>query len=155
MRLPILISLCLFTAGFAAPADDAIPPIVRAGFEAFTAKGAEGAWDAWGLDGSQRSVGSKEQFGAADKEKFISAASLMTSAYGKPLGFELIRSYELGSSYRTLYVLWRFEKKPVFCMFVCYRSQQEWKILNFFFSSDPRAFLPEELSGMLPPPPAK
>ena len=133
--------LVIASTSLARAADD-LPPIVSAGFDAYSAKGADEAWRAWGLEGAQKGIGQKGELGAEDKAKFLAMP------YGKPLGYEVIRKFDVSSSYQTVYVLWRFEPRPLFCMFVCYRGREEWKILNFFVSSDPRELLPESISGM-------
>lgn len=129
-------------------ADENLPPVIRAGFDAYAAKGAEEAWNAWGLESTQAGIGQKGELVAQDKAKFLAMASDTAKAYGRPLGYELIRRFEVSASYQTVYVLWRFDRRPLFCMFVCYRARDEWKILNFFAGSDPREFLPESVSGM-------
>lgn len=138
----------LATTAYAA---EDIPAIVRAGFEAYSAKGAEAAWNAWRIEGAQKGIGQKEQWTSEDKAKFVSTVSEAEKSYGRSLGFEVIRSFEAAASYKTVYVLWRFERKPLFCMFVCYRAQDDWRVLNFFMSSDPRAILPAAISGMPEP----
>jgi hypothetical protein len=129
-------------------AQDDLPPIVRAGFDAYAAKGAEEAWHAWGLEGAQKGIGQKGDMGAEEKTKFLAMLADAAKTYGKPLGYELIRRFDVSASYQTVYVLWRFERRPLFCMFICYRVRDKWRILNFFSGSDPREFLPESVSGM-------
>jgi hypothetical protein len=146
MKLVITIFVFAFTSF--ARAEEDLPSIVRAGFDAYSAKGAEEAWRAWGLEGAQKSIGQKGEFGAEDKVKFLAMLSDTAGTYGKPLGYELIRRFDVSASYQTVYVLWRFERRPLFCMFVCYHAREDWKILNFFAGSDPREFLPESVSGM-------
>jgi hypothetical protein len=151
MRIGKFTLISALVATSALSADDGVPPIIKAGFEAYATKGPEAAWIAWGLEGSQKFIGAKEQVTAEDKAKFIDELSHADASYGKQIGFELIHSYDLGLSYKTVHVLWRFERKPLFCIFFCYRDRQTWKILNFFFGSDPRQYLPESLTGMPTP----
>jgi hypothetical protein len=148
MRIAKFSLISALVATSALSADDGLPPIIKTGFDAYAAKGPEAAWTAWGLDGTQKFIGAKETITAEDKAKFIAELSHADASFGKQIGFELIRSYDLGPSYKTVHVLWRFEKRPLFCMFVCYRDRQTWKILNFFFGSDPRPYLPESVTGM-------
>jgi hypothetical protein len=151
MRVPIFTLICTLISTSAFAADESIPPIIKAGFEAYAAKGAEAAWTTWNLADSQKSIGGKEQLTAEDKARFVATLTDAAKDYGKPLGFELVRSYDISLSYKTLFFVWRFEKKPLFCMFVCYRDQHTWKILNFFLTSDPREYLSESVSGMPTP----
>ena len=146
-----LTALLLFATGCICAAEDDFPAVVRAGFDAYSAKGAEAAWTAWGLEGGQKAIGQAAQWTAEDKVKFVATLSDATKTYGKMLGYELIRTFDVAPSYKTIHVLWRFEKKPLFCMFVCYRGTSDWRIVNFFFGSDPREFLPDSISGMPPP----
>ena len=133
MKLALLLTLVASSV----LAEDAVPPIVKAGFDAFAAKGPEAAWTAWDLDHVDKLDG--------DKTQFVSLLSKAQKDYGAVQGYELIHSNEVSASYKNVYVLWRFQKKPFFCMFVCYRGEREWKIINFFFGSDPRVFLPASI----------
>ncbi|MEY2490970.1 MAG: hypothetical protein QOC70_2912 [Verrucomicrobiota bacterium] len=148
MKWLFVILVCAI-APISAFAED-LPPVVRAGFDAYSAKGAEAAWAAWGLEGGQKAIGQASQWTSDDKTKFAAALSDAAKNYGRPMGYELIRTFEITPSYRTIHVLWRFERKPLFCMFVCYRGDGDWRVLNFFFGSDPREFLPESITGMPP-----
>lgn len=150
MKIAKYALLSALVATSAWSAEQEVPPIVKAGFEAYAAKGPEAAWTAWGLDGIQQSIGAKDQLTPQDKAKFIATISDANTQYGKYLGFELIRSNNIAPSYKVVHVLWRFERRPLFCMFVCYRERDDWKVLNFFAGSDPREFLPESVTGMPP-----
>ncbi len=148
LRVKLLVTLLVLAFASIGRAEEDLPPVVRAGFDAYAAKGAEDAWQAWGLEGAQPGIGQKGQLGTEDKAKFLATAADTAKTYGRPLGYELIRRFDVSPSYQTVYVLWRFERRPLFCMFVCYHARDEWKVLNFFAGSDPREFLPETVSGM-------
>ena len=148
MRIARFTLILALIATSALSSDEGVPSIIKAGFEAYAAKGPEAAWSAWGLDETQKFIGAKEQITPEDKAKFIADVSHANANYGKYLGFELIHSYDIAPSYKTIHLLWRFERRPLFCMFVCYRGHEDWKILNFFAGSDPREFLSESATGM-------
>jgi hypothetical protein len=143
----VVASLVLVPSLSGGSAED-LPAIVQRGFDAYSAKGAEEAWRAWGLEGAQAAIGQRGELGAEDKAKFIAMIADAEKTYGRALGPELVRRFEVSASYQTVYVVWRFERRPLFCMFVCYRPRDDWQILNFFAGSDPREFLPESVSGM-------
>jgi hypothetical protein len=143
--LTIAIWCLLFSAALAA---DDLPPVIQQGFDAYSEAGAEAAWKTWRLEGTQRGIGEKEEWTAKDKPTFVSMISDVEKNYGRSLGFEVIRTFDVGASYKTIFILWRFERKPLFCMFVCYRGNSDWRVLNFFINSDPRSMLPEAVSGL-------
>jgi hypothetical protein len=149
MRAIILVSTLAIFSSSSMAAEVKPPPEVAAGFEAFAAKGIDAAWTAWDLEHTSKGIGRFEPLSDGDKGVFRESLSKSIQYAGKPLGAETIAIYPVGTSYRTVYVLWRFDKRPLFCTFVCYKAQDTWKIIHFFFSSDPRDILPSSNSGML------
>jgi hypothetical protein len=133
-----IVALLLFVAGSLPAAENpSVPAIISTGFEAFTSKGAEAAWDAWDLANSEMTVG--------DKTAFVAAASQALKTHGGSLGYELIHTTSVAPSYQIHYVLWRFAQKPMFGVFECYRGDTEWRILRLYFGSDPRIYLPQSV----------
>ena len=141
------IAIWCLVASTAVAVDD-LPAVIQQGFDAYSTTGAEAAWKTWRIDGTQKGIGEKDVWTAKDRRNFVSMLSDVEKNYGRSLGFEVVRTFDVGASYKTIYILWRFERKPLFCMFVCYRGQDDWRVLNFFLSSDPRAILPEAVSGL-------
>jgi hypothetical protein len=114
-----------------------LPAIISAGFNQYARYGADPAWTAWKID-----YGDKNP---EKKASFLNRTKDAEKRYGRMVGFELIHVNDLASSYKNVYVLWRFEKAPLFCLFVCYRGKDDWRIMDFSFGDDPRAFLPKSI----------
>jgi hypothetical protein len=108
-----------------------VPDQITEGFDLFATKGMGEAWDRWNEDGylTERTQTSREAF--------VDAMSGAQARNGKPLGFELIKEVAFGSSYCRFYFLWRFEKKPVFVGFSCYKPADKWMVINFWIENDP------------------
>jgi hypothetical protein len=115
----------------------AVPPFISVGFNEYARYGPEPAWSAWKID-----YGDKQ---AEKKASFLDAAKGVEKRYGRMVGFEPIYTNEITPSYKNVYVLWRFEKAPLFCLFVCYRAKEDWRIMDFLFSDDPRVYLPKSV----------
>jgi hypothetical protein len=135
VRAVTLLSLLTLLAGSACGGSESVvlPPI-SAGFNQYARYGAETAWSAWKID-----YGDKQ---AAKKASFLDAAKGVEKRYGRMVGFELIHINDVAPSYKNAYILWRFEKAPIFCLFILYRAKDEWRIVDFLFGDDPRGFLP-------------
>jgi hypothetical protein len=131
--LGILILVC---AGCFA-AENTVPSFISAGFDAYARNGPDAAWNAWKIDYGETQ--------AEKKASFIENIRGAEKRYGKMVGFELVRSTEIGSSYKNVFVLWRFEKAPLFCVFVCYRAKDDWRILDFLFADKPNGYVPQSL----------
>lgn len=132
--LTLISGLTLLVSPAYAAGDGATPPFISVGFNEYSRYGAEAGWAGWKID-----YGEKQ---AQKKASFLDAAKNVEKRYGRMMGFELIHTNEISPSYKNVYVLWRFEKAPQFCFFVCYRAKDEWRILDFVFGDDPRAYLP-------------
>jgi hypothetical protein len=115
----------------------AVPPFIAVGFDQYARYGPEAAWSAWKID-----YGEKQ---AEKKASFLDAAKGTEKRYGRMVGFELVYANDITSYYKNVYVLWRFEKRPLFCLFVCYRTKEDWRILDFVFGDDPRVYLPKSI----------
>lgn len=105
LSVKTFLAILFFSITASAWADDHMPPIIAAGFDACLAKGAEEAWLVWGLENAQTGIGQKGDFGTEEKARFLATFSDATAAYGKPLGYELIKRFEVSASYQTVYVL--------------------------------------------------
>jgi hypothetical protein len=135
-----LLLISALTLLFASPSNGGegpIPPFISTGFNQYSRYGAEAAWSAWKID-----YGDKQ---AQKKASFLETAKNAEKRYGRMVGFDLIHITEIAPSYRNVYVLWRFEKAPLFCFFSCYRAKDEWRIMDFLLGDDPRAYLPNSI----------
>jgi hypothetical protein len=138
VRTLTLISLwTLLGASTGTAAESAVVPFIAVGFNQYARYGPEVAWSAWKID-----YGDKQ---TQKKAAFLDATKAIEKRLGKMVGFELIHIDEIAPSYKNVYVLWRFEKAPVFCLFVCYRAKDEWRIMDFLFGDDPRSYLPKSI----------
>jgi hypothetical protein len=135
-----VLSILLFFAASCFAVEDTIPPFISVGFDEYAHGGPDAAWVAWKIDYGERQAGKQASF--------IENVRSAEKRYGKMVGFDLIRSIEIGSSYKNVYILWRFEKAPLFCVFVCYRAKGDWHILDFVFADKPQGYVPQSIFDM-------
>jgi hypothetical protein len=135
--LTLICLLMLPVASAYSAGEGPIPGFISAGFNEYARYGPEPAWSAWRIDYGEKQT--------EKKASFLDAAKGVEKRYGRMVGFELIHTNEITPSYKNVYVLWRFEKAPLFCLFVCYRAKDEWRIMDFLFGDDPRSYLPRSV----------
>ncbi|MBZ5648073.1 MAG: hypothetical protein LAN37_12705 [Acidobacteriia bacterium] len=113
---------------------DELPKIILSGIAAYKAEGPEAAVKAW-IKGSPIE-GSKEVLSQANVLRQIQ------DFYGPFKGFQLIRSKNLSSNTRVIYLNINFEKGPVFAKFLVYRAEQDWILTSFLLNTNPDLILP-------------
>ena len=100
--------------------------VIDQGFKAFKEKGAPEAWAVWSKDGPME--GSKEL--QAQAAQF----GQITTYYGNYAGYEYVSEKEISPTTKSVYVIIRMEKGPLFGRFFVYKKDNgQWVIPNFNF----------------------
>jgi len=135
----ITLALCLAMAAAPALASQTatLPPVVRAGLEAFKATGAPTAMKTW-LANSPI----PEQANAT-----AAAFENIEHAYGRMVGYETLEVIPLGTHASRSYVIVLYEKGPVYFWFDCYKSKNDWIMTGFLMNTKPDVILPPALLG--------
>jgi len=115
-------------------AADEIPAIILSGAAAYKDKGPDEAIKVW-IKGSPID-GSKEALSQANSLRQVQ------DFYGPYQSIELASSRDITPKTRVLYVVFNFEKGPLFAKFVMYQSEQGWILTNFNFNTKEDAILP-------------
>ena len=119
----------------AVPSLTEVPAIVTSGFEAYAKSGSDGALNAW-YKGSPME---------ADLTNRMTTATNLTkfeTAYGKYLGWELIKVYSLTPSTKVVFAVAKFERGPLWLVFSCYKATDTWNIPLIGMASDAMKILP-------------
>lgn len=130
MRLAILLLLALVGAAIA---DTAPPAIVTDGLNAYYRNGAKAALNVWLAGSPLENNFSPEGFAQIEK------------AYGRMLGYEIIRVVPVSPSIQRVYVLIKYEWGPAYVAFDCYKPDTRWIIPMLSYNTKPTAVLPERL----------
>jgi hypothetical protein len=113
---------------------DEIPPFILSGLAAYKDKGPDEAMKAW-IKGSPID-GSKEALSQANNLRQVQ------DFYGAYQSFELIKVRDITPKTRVLYLVFDFEKGPLFVKFVTYRSDEGWILAFLNFNTKEEAILP-------------
>lgn len=112
-----------------------IPKVILSGFEAYKADGPEAAVKAWLKGGPIE--GNKDA---------LTQANILRSVqdyYGPIKSFHVIRTKDLGPSSRLTFLVFDYEKGPVFARFLTFQADQGWIVVSFDFNTKPERIIPE------------
>ena len=123
-----------------------VPAIVANGLEAYTAKGIEGAFQAW-------LAGSPVENDASMRASGIDALRTVERQYGRVVGHEILGVAPVGQTVRRVYVLLRYERGPLYAWFDCYETASGWIIPGFLMNTRPQVILTPEM--LTPPRPSQ
>jgi hypothetical protein len=115
----------------------ALPPVVRAGLEAYKVNGAAAGVRRW-LTNSPIT----EQSGSTTQ-----AFEQVERAYGRMVGYEILEVIHLGTYASRSYLIILYEKGPVYAWFDCYKPKDEWIMTSFLFNTKADLILPPKLLG--------
>ena len=120
MRALALIVVGLI-AGRPLVAQDSLPAPVVAGLAALEAGRCNDAFTMW----------SKAWTAAEDvgKQQQLLAGCAFLERFGKMLGYEVIKTVNVGVSIQRLYFTVKYESQPIYLMVVAYRPGQEWRVI--------------------------
>lgn len=133
--LTLLVATGLCTS---ACAQTDIPSVVTDGLNAFQKSGGKSALAAW-LKGSPVEN---------DTTTNINMSGLLgqvETAYGKMIGYDIVRVVNISTTVRRVYLVMRFEKGPLFASFDCYKSADSWIIPQVDFNTKVNSVFPASL----------
>jgi hypothetical protein len=116
-----------------------VPTIVTDGFVAYQKSGGEAAMAVWLKDSP---IGTD----TTTRINVVGGLAQIATAYGKMVGYEILRTVSVAPSLKRIFVLGKFEKGPVFFAFDCYKADKIWTLPLINFNTKPNSILPE---GML------
>jgi len=135
MRAVMLLT-CLAAAATPALRGQAVtlPPIVRAGFEAYKLRGASAAMAMWMKDSP-----------ITDFSDGTRALEQIEMVYGKMVGYEPLEAVAFGTYATRTYLVMLYEKGPVYVRFDCYMPKDQWIVTAFLFNTKPELILPTKM----------
>lgn len=100
--------------------------LIEDGFKAFKDKGPAEAWNVWSkggpLEGSRELQAQSAQFGQ------------ISAFYGEFAGYEYVSEKEISPSTKSIYIVIKMDKGPLFGKFITYkRPDSQWIISSFNF----------------------
>ena len=116
-------------------AQDNIPSIVTDGLTAYQKAGAKTAVLVW-LKGSNTQNETSSMEGVLNQ---------IETAYGKMVGFEVVRVVSVSPSFQRVYVLIKYEGGPGYASFDCYRTPVHWIIPQLGVFTRPNEVWPADL----------
>ena len=131
------IALCLPVAAQTAssPALADVPTLITDGFAAYAKSGSDSAMDVWCKGSPMESDLTTRMTTASNLTKF-------EGAYGKYIGWELVKVYTLTPSTKVVFAVAKFEKGPLWLAFSCYKAVDTWNIPLIGMASDSMKILP-------------
>ena len=137
MRALTSLRVALFlTAAVGAAQTPELPPVVRAGLEAYKHQGAAAAFHTWLLGSPIPEAQILSTKAAFDQ---------MEIGYGHMVGYDVLRVLPLGPHVSRTYVAMLYEKGPVYIFFDCYRGADRWTMTAFYFHTRPDSVLPRSM----------
>jgi len=115
-------------------AQDSLPPVIVYGLEAYRDKGPDEAVRAWAKGSSLE--------GRTETLNQVDTLRLAQNLYGPYRYFELIGSHELSSRSKIFYLVFNYDKGPLFGKFVLYRSEEGWILTRLEFDIKEDAIMP-------------
>ena len=146
-KFALFLCLCAFVFGnlsLAAQTSEAsekqgegLPHFILAGLQAYKDKGPEEAMRVWikdsPIDGSRDALTQSNNL------------HQVQDYYGAYQTHEVIAIRVLSPRTRVIYLVMDFDKGPLFCKFVVYRSEQGWTLTNFNFNTKEEMIVPSEI----------
>jgi len=117
------------------------PPIVLDGLKSVVRSGIDTAVTVW-------FKGSPVQDDSASKNQITQAFAKLPAWFGKPIDFEVLKTYLLGIHFKRTYAIVLFEGAPLFFRFDFYLGPKSWTMQHLDFNTDRTKILPDAL---LPP----
>jgi hypothetical protein len=137
--IALLLAAVLSTCAMASPDASRLPAIVRSGFAAYKADGAQAAINAW-MIGSP--IAQTEQ---AQHE--VHALRRFESQFRNYQDFHVVRIVSISPTTQMLYVQLDYINGPAFGKFLVYQAGESWNVINFSFGDDPEVLWGLSLFG--------
>ena len=139
LRTLFAVSALLLLAAPSQAQEVAPPPIVTDGLKALVSSGIDSATAVWfrgsGLEGDTAAAGT-----------IARAFASIPPSFGKPIGFEILKTFTLGTHLRRSYAIVLFEGGPIYLKFHYYLGPNGWLLQHFDFNTDAEKVLPASLA---------
>jgi hypothetical protein len=112
-----------------------VPAIVVDGFNAYAKSGSDEAINVW-------CKGSPMEADLTNRMTTASNLAKFEGAYGKYIGWELVKVYTLTPSTKVVFAVAKFEKGPLWLAFSCYKATDAWNIPTLGMAADAMKILP-------------
>lgn len=112
-----------------------VPDIIANGFAAYGKTGSTDAINVWFKGSPMESDLNTRMTTASNLTKF-------EGAYGKFVGWELVKAYTLTASTKVIFVVVKYEKGPLWVAFNCYKNGDSWNIPTIGMDTNPTKILP-------------
>ena len=118
--------------------EPAPPPVVVDGLRAVTASGYEAAIATW-------FKGSALEGDSAATASLNNSLNGIPEYFGRPVGFEVLKTYAVGTHLRRTYAILLFEGGPLYFRFTYYLGAKGWLLQHIDFNGDAAQVFPEAL----------
>jgi hypothetical protein len=132
MRHALMVALVLTAHPIAAQEP---PPIVLDGLKALVRSGIDTAVAVW-------LKGSPIQNDTASVTQITKAFTQLPTWFGKPVDFEILKTYLVGTHFKRTYAIALFEGGPVYFRFDYYSGSKGWLMQHLDFNTDRTKILP-------------
>jgi hypothetical protein len=139
MKHILLILLCSACLVQTMQAANDVPPVVQAGLDAYRTNGLQSAYGIW-------SKGTLEN-DKASRDMVLTGLNQVESAYGKMIGYDIVKTVPIGSVVKRVYLVVHYEKGPVFAYMDCYKAEEKWLVTDLFFHTKANLVFPPGLLG--------
>jgi len=116
-----------------------VPPVVIAGLDTYRTNGLQSAYEIW-------SKGTLES-DKASRNMVLTGLSQVESAYGKMIGYDIVKTVPIGSVVRRVYLVVHYEKGPVYAYMDCYKADEKWLVTDLLFHTKANLVFPPALLG--------
>ena len=141
-----LLTLAIFAVVAARPVlqTPEVPPVVRAGLDAYKAGDIGAALDVWFKNSPAPRQTIPTTRGAFEQ---------VEASYGHMTGYDLLEVVPFGTHATRTYAILLYEKGPVYAWFDCFKTGDGWILTGFLFNTKPDLILPATMLGHVPQPP--
>ena len=119
----------------------AIPPVVTQGLDSLVAGNPTSAVGIW----ARSWTGADTALAAP----LLESLGELNKVLGKPLGYDLVKIFDVGPNLRKIYVMIRYTRQPLYARFAAYRPGRDWQVIDTTFNTNPTEVIP---SSLLAPP---
>jgi len=114
-----------------------LPPIIKAGFDAYQAKGKEAAVDAW-VSGSALAQD------PTVRPSLVQAMGQVESLFGSFVGYDLLKVVALGPHASRTYLVFVYQHGPAFAYFDAFQGSSGSNLTAFQFHTKAHEILPAQ-----------
>ena len=136
-RLFIIAIAVLALTGPARAQTAPLPPIIKAGFDAYQAKGKEAAVDAW-VSGSALAQD------PTGRPSLVQAMGQVENLFGSFVGYDVLRVVAFGPHASRTYIVFVYQRGPAFAYFDAFQGSGASSLTAFQFHTKAHEILPAQ-----------